>query len=237
MPKSKQEFVLRFAVADRSGVRSALWRVWKDEGKDDIYIAPSGITPDGNIAGIAKVSLHQSGRCSFGFTSQYQKMIGGSANDRSVILWERNKGPEDGFVAAVSILIAAHFLSKEGTPYGKDFSPMKPPPENGALVIDMLFTRVPTGKLILLPNQAELARLTLSSGELFVVIAGYCDDFDEALFTSSALPLAEKTTKIGRWDEPDGVSGDQLRGAVVKLDDRTKTLRIVDIGHAISKHE
>jgi hypothetical protein len=223
-------FVLRFAVGDRGGVLSALWRVWRDEGKDDIYIAPSGITSDGNIAGIAKISLHKSRVCTFGFTSQYKRVIGGSG-DRSVISWERNEGPEGGFAAAGSILIAAKFLSRQATPYGKELCLMKPPEKNGSLVIDMIFTRVPTDQQALLPHQVELGRATLSNGEHFVVIAGYCDDFDGSLFTRSALPLDEKTVKMGRWKEPADVPADQLRGAVVAFDSRTKTLRIVDIGH------
>ena len=226
---------LRFAVGDQGGMRSALWRVWKNKGKDDIYAAPSGITSAGNIAGIAKVSLHKSRRCTFGFTTQYQKAVGGDLKDRSLIYWERQDGPEHGFVNAVSILIAENFLSRRATPYAKELSLMDPPHEKGALVIDMLFTRMPTNRLVLQPHQFELGRVTLSDGELFVVIAGYCDDFDETLFKKSALPLHEKTTKMGRWNEPTNIPADQLRGAVVALDNRTKTLRIVDIGHPLSK--
>ena len=135
MPMSK-EFVLRFAVGNESGVRSALWRVWRNGDKDDIYIAPSGITSDGNIAGIAKISLHTSRKCIFGFTSQYKRVIGGS-DDRSIISWERKEGPEDGFTAAVSVLIPSNFLSRQATPYGKELSLMKPPRKDSALVIDM----------------------------------------------------------------------------------------------------
>jgi hypothetical protein len=232
MPSKEQGFVLRFAVGDKGGVRSALWRVWKDEGKDDIYVAPSGVTSDGNIAGIAKISLHESRKCTFGFTSQYQKKIGGSAAERSAITWERKEGPMEGFAAAVSILISSEFLSDQATPYEKDMYLIGTPKGNGAVIIDMLFTRVPAGQLMLLPHQRELCRLPLSKGESFVVIAGYCDDFDHSLFAKSTLPLHEKTKRLGGWQEPD-VELDQLRGAVVRLDEFTKTLRIVDVGHRL----
>lgn len=57
-------FVTRFGVSAADGRRSSIWRVWADRGKSDIYVAMR------SVAGIVKVSLHQSGDCNASMTQQ-----------------------------------------------------------------------------------------------------------------------------------------------------------------------
>ena len=57
-------FTLRFAVGKETERRSGIWRVWRDAGKSDVYLAIR------TIAGINKISLHPSGSCTASLTSQ-----------------------------------------------------------------------------------------------------------------------------------------------------------------------
>lgn len=63
---NRRDFHFKFAVGKPAGPRSGIWRVWTAKTpKSDIYIAPR------NLAGILKVSLHESGEWRSAFTYEY----------------------------------------------------------------------------------------------------------------------------------------------------------------------
>jgi hypothetical protein len=66
MSKS-DDFVVRVAVGSTLGPQSAILRVWSPYGKSDVYASVR------NISGQIKVSLHETGECSAGLTSQFAK--------------------------------------------------------------------------------------------------------------------------------------------------------------------
>src|SRR5580704_9206061 len=89
--KKDRDFVVRFAIADACGARSSVWRIWKGQGKDDIYIAPRP------IVGHAKGSLHASGLCYFSITSQRHAQLvatGSAPEHRAFRRWRRRATPD-----------------------------------------------------------------------------------------------------------------------------------------------
>ena len=178
MPRKKErEFVARFAIADDSGARSSVWRIWKGRGKDDIYIAPRP------IVSIAKISLQASGYCYFSFTSQRhaEMAAGGTARTkRAFTRWQRLPTPQAGSVNVASLLFAAKYLSRNGTPVEPGTALIEAPGLGQAVVIDLLF--VGGGRISPQSNQHQVGSVALSTGEKFFIIAGLVNDFDEQAF-------------------------------------------------------
>ncbi len=195
MPSKKErEFVVRFAIADDSGARSSVWRIWKGRGKDDIYIAPRP------IVSIAKGSLHKSGHCYFSFTSQHhtQMVVAGTAREkRAFTRWRRLQAPQAGLVNVVSLLFAAEYLSRHGTPVEQGTALIEAPRPGEAVVVDLIFAR--GGRISLQSNQHQIGHVMLSTGEEFFVIAGLVKDFDAQAFRRRHQPFADDT-EIGFLD-------------------------------------
>lgn len=59
------EFIARLAVGGPNGPSSGTLRIWSPKGKGDIYASMRG------IAGQVKISLHESGSCIAGLTTQF----------------------------------------------------------------------------------------------------------------------------------------------------------------------
>jgi hypothetical protein len=208
----ERKFVVRFAVGDKRGIRSSVWRIWKGRRKDDIYIAPRP------VVSFIKGSLHASGLCYFSVTAEHhaQMVATGTARreGRALTRWQRLATPAAGLVKAVSILFAAEFLSQNFKPVRQDTSLIEPPKPGEAIVIDLLFGRMPGGRFFLLPNQRELGRVALSSGEEFLIIAGLVDDFEAESFRQRHQPAPE-TTEIDFFQDQPHAHPDDLRGAIL----------------------
>jgi hypothetical protein len=218
-----REFVIRFAIGDRRGARSSVWRIWKSRNKDDIYVAPR------LIAGIAKGSLHESGLCFFSFTSQHHqgRVAAGTAREkRTFTRWQRRPTPDAGMVGVVSLLFPDEFLSPNPTPVDPDTALIQPPKTGQAVVVDLLFAQ--GGGLHLSPNQQCLGHVLLSTGEEFFAVAGLVNDFDALAFRRYHQPLAEHM-QIGFLERPQGVALDDLRGAILLPAVNDGVLRIVEV--------
>ena len=63
----KDDFVARLAVGNAQNLLSAVFRIWSPKGKSDVYAAVR------DIAGDIKISLHETGECNAGLTSQFAK--------------------------------------------------------------------------------------------------------------------------------------------------------------------
>ena len=59
------EFIARLAVGEPNGPSSGVLRIWSPKGKGDVYASMR------SIAGQVKISLHESGSCIAGLTSQF----------------------------------------------------------------------------------------------------------------------------------------------------------------------
>lgn len=64
MPK-EDDFVVRVAVGHIQGPHSAVFRIWSPAGKSDDYASLR------EIAGEIKISLHETGDCNAGLTTQF----------------------------------------------------------------------------------------------------------------------------------------------------------------------
>src|SRR5436309_6742905 len=79
---STNEDALRVAVLENCKPLSGIWRIWRRN--NDVYVAPR------SVAGSFKVSLHESGKFRFRFTSDEKasKFLK-EGQDRAVFKWPR----------------------------------------------------------------------------------------------------------------------------------------------------
>jgi hypothetical protein len=91
---------VRFAVGSRVGLRSSAWRIWSAKNSTDVYLAARA------IAGVQKISLHESGSWSYSFISEQKAapFIAPGAS-RHVDIWqsppEFGRGWRRGFAVIV----------------------------------------------------------------------------------------------------------------------------------------
>jgi hypothetical protein len=76
--------IVRFAVGSRAGPRSSAWRIWSAKNSTDVYLAARA------IAGVQKISLHESGSWSYSYLSEEKAapFIAPGAS-RHVDIWQR----------------------------------------------------------------------------------------------------------------------------------------------------
>ena len=83
----KDDLAIRVAVGSREGPKSGVWRIWPGTGKSDVYVAVR------SYAGIFKVSLHESGDCYIGLTTQFAEdnpsALTGRGGSRHFDRWTR----------------------------------------------------------------------------------------------------------------------------------------------------
>jgi hypothetical protein len=83
----KDDWAIRVGVGSREGPKSGVWRVWAGKGKSDVYVAVR------SYAGIFKVSLHESGDCYVGLTTQFAEdnpsALTGRDGSRHFDKWKR----------------------------------------------------------------------------------------------------------------------------------------------------
>lgn len=72
----KDVSVIRFGVGSREGPKSGVWRIWVGKGKSDVYVAVR------SYAGIFKVSLHESGDCFVGLTTEFAEHNSSALTER-----------------------------------------------------------------------------------------------------------------------------------------------------------
>jgi hypothetical protein len=215
---------VRVAVGE-VGHRSSIWRIWANKGSSDIYVAA------GNIAGIQKYSLHQSGRWRYAFTAQAADDWIAEGDDRAIDKWERPSEDEAGWIAAVRIAVRSEDVSEvpnDDTSEGKVSWVPAPPEGHVASIMITLVTpdtgvegQIP-GKLLdafVLPNGGGVMISTITS----VVTASdqrALDAAREAALHSFELPQGEvPALRLGvfgydrstglRWVYDTAVRGDE----------------------------
>ena len=87
--RKTDDFVVRVAVGSLAGPQSAVFRIWSPSGKSDVYASVRG------IAGQVKISLHETGECNAGLTTQFAKKetaaVGAMGGSRHQSRWTRLK--------------------------------------------------------------------------------------------------------------------------------------------------
>ena len=100
---------VRFAVGAPNGPQSAVWLVFTQRGKSDIYVA------NRHVAGQLKISLHQSGMWRLAFTQQFAATLqatGAGSDDRVQAKWTRPAERRSGWTHAMSIVVPVTELWK-----------------------------------------------------------------------------------------------------------------------------
>ncbi|MDO8724033.1 MAG: hypothetical protein Q7J31_17660 [Syntrophales bacterium] len=135
------DFVVRVAVGSLLGPQSAVFRIWSPLGKSDVYASVRG------IAGEIKISLHETGECNVGLTTQFAKqetaavdVMGGSRHQSR---WTRQKHVGSGMVVPLQFAIPASELrSIDGEPAtaSKKVTWLEPPEQGRSVIISCAFT-------------------------------------------------------------------------------------------------
>lgn len=118
-----------------------MWRLWKDKGKSDVYISAR------TLAGVVKVSLHESGDWRFAFHEPFWKArVAPRAEDRRIERWARPP-PINGITPAFMIVVpfAEIGLPRRPLPdkakkYAKDAIWVTPAPEGFATYFNVMYT-------------------------------------------------------------------------------------------------
>jgi hypothetical protein len=156
----REQLVARFAVGIEDGPRSAVWRLWTQKGKSDVY----------NIAARAqgghfKVSLHESGEWRFAFTKEHWKgRASTGGEDRVIERWRRPPSVE-GVTRAFTVIVPSgeiglprHPLTGKAKKYTKNVTWVPPASEGFATHFVVMYID-PGG-----PELDEQARLRLPNG-------------------------------------------------------------------------
>ena len=142
--RPRRGLIVRFAVGDPAGARSAVWRLWTSRTKSDVYVSARALTS------ILKISLHESGDWQHAFTDTRGMAHVPPGQDRALARWYRPPEFEPGLTRAFEIIIPASEVTK--SPYlewDKNFRPgyadkeivwVPPPPEGYATHFAVLFS-------------------------------------------------------------------------------------------------
>ncbi len=199
---------VRFAVGMPDGPRSAVWRVWMNERRDDVYIAARGLASE------LKVSLHPD-YWYYGFTDHHVKK--GSpflapGEDRKRSVWERPPEFAPGWTRAFVILVpGSEVVAAPGRYEGSEAVWLPRAPDGEVTNFTVLLSKsgaargqrgFPTAEGY--ENNSELiTRLDLTTGEKLWVIA-------------HNAPLDDLTAKlvenVREWLR--GPDGDPVRAAM-----------------------
>jgi hypothetical protein len=132
---------LRFAVGSPDGARSTVWRLWLNDRRDDVYLAPRP------IAGVLKLTLHvEPGVWRFAFTRQHVEA--GSpfvppGTDRAMDEWSPPQDFADGWQRAFVLIVPASEVVDPGSPYAAkgDVLWLPSPPDGELTEFTLLLSR------------------------------------------------------------------------------------------------
>ena len=139
MPKI-DDLVARVAVGHIQGPQSAVFRIWSPHGKSDVYASVR------NIAGEIKISLHETGKCKAGLTTQFAKQeanavdaMGGSRHQSQ---WTRQTHVGSRVVIPLKFAVPASELRmwRELPDEAEKVTWLEPPAQGRSVIISCAFT-------------------------------------------------------------------------------------------------
>jgi hypothetical protein len=170
---AERDQVLRFAVGEPFGKRSAIYRLWtpsKSRGKGDVYLGMS------EVAGSAKVSLHAN-RGHLGLSHAAAQVA--SLPSRFVSVWDRDDSLIQEGELAFELIIPTSELQTE--PLGSE-DPSDPrivwlpaAPENMVQSVGLILSGMTRANEILSdlpPFLKTLARFDLGTGDVCLALSG-----------------------------------------------------------------
>lgn len=138
--KDSNDFVVRVAVGRTECPQSAIFRIWSPKGKSDVYASVR------DIAGKIKISLHGSGECNAGLTSQFANkeatavaMIGGLRHQSQ---WTRQTHVGTRMVNPLQFAIPASQLNawRSAPIAAKNVTWLETPERGQSIIISCIFT-------------------------------------------------------------------------------------------------
>ena len=129
---------VRITIGNDESGYSGQWAFWTN--KADLYF---GVR---SIAGLMKVSLHQSGVCRVAFTKQFADTLEDKqlprGGNRAFTVWRRPETPASGALLVASILFPTAFLCCDPPPKKKLNMIMAPASKDAAIELGLFFHRV-----------------------------------------------------------------------------------------------
>lgn len=172
---------LRFAVGTHDGPRTAVWRAWKhgNAEKSDVFLAAR------SLAGILKISFHESGEIRDAFTSHYQGQLvssGMAGRGRLRIAWQRSSFEPTGAIRIYQVVFPHTELRAwplEGRLTPSDVSWVPPNSDFDTTCVEFVVTRPGLDEIELKglrpATGGPIAHWFLPSGENFLVLARYAN--------------------------------------------------------------
>jgi hypothetical protein len=157
---------IRFSVGSPAGRRSASWRIWSARNSPDVYLAGR------SIAGVQKVSLHQSGSWSHSFVSDEKaEPFVGSGASRHVDIWqatpEFGPGWRRGYCIVVPDTGLRHWSEVE--PGNIQFAPS--PGAGHWVKIEIVFAAPGTTTRLVVEDTYAIGSMTLTGGSEVKIMA------------------------------------------------------------------
>ncbi|MCK0517849.1 hypothetical protein [Williamsia sp. DF01-3] len=209
---------LRFAVGDPDGARSSTWRVWTVKKSADVYVAVR------TIAGIEKVSLHESGNYAYGVTEQVRAHFVEDGESRLHDTWTRpdsDHGWHRGFAIRFPIEDLRPLPDEE-----RNGVAFVAPGEVGAVQISIFIGTSAASKFEVTPVENELGRLRIggAGGQVVAAVQRNPD------FTSDVL-TGKRDWAIGkiRAERPDIKLSPTMRMGMLGSDQATGERFLYDL--------
>lgn len=134
-------FVVRVAVGNFLGPQSAVFRIWSPLRKSDVYASVR------DIAGEIKISLHETGECNAGLTTQCAKQeiaaVDAMGGSRHQSRWTRLKHLGSRMVVPLQFAIPASELRsqrEESIEESNKVTWLDPPSQGRSIIISCAFT-------------------------------------------------------------------------------------------------
>ena len=136
----KDDFVARVAVGHIQGPCSAVFRIWSPPGKSDVYASVR------EIAGEIKISLHETGECNAGLTTQFSMQevsaVAAMGGSRHQSQWTRQTHVGPRVVTPLQFAIPASELRtwRVQPVETEKVTWLEPPAEGRSVIISCAFT-------------------------------------------------------------------------------------------------
>jgi len=135
------DFVARVAVGHVQGPQSAVFRIWSPPGKSDVYASVR------EIAGEVKISLHETGECNAGLTTQFAMQevaaVDAMGGSRHQSRWTRLKHVGSRVVIPLQFAIPASELRSwrvQPAAATEKVTWLEPPGQGRSVIISCAFT-------------------------------------------------------------------------------------------------
>jgi hypothetical protein len=172
---------LRFAVGAHDGPRTAVWRAWRhgNAAKSDVFLAAR------SLAGVLKISFHESGEIRDAFTSQYQGQLvssGAAGGGRLRIAWQRSSFLDTGAVRMYQVVFPHTELREWPLEVGLTPDDVRWIPAStdfDTTCVEFVVTKLGLDEIELKglrpATDGPIAHWFLPSGENFLVLPRYAD--------------------------------------------------------------